>query len=130
MNLNIKENIFLKGVAGTFSSIGIIFGFLWLFAEPPINNKIDERISFFLDSPAMSVYIDNVIKEYKAEQEKKDSGKIKLRKLLSNKMKCDEDEVHIRLGILYLEEKKHLEDAELELKEVKNRIKILENKNS
>lgn len=54
----------------------------------------------FLGKPFLDDYIDAHIEAYKVEA----SSKVKLRKLLSDKMGVDEDEVHIELGRMYKKE--------------------------
>jgi hypothetical protein len=64
--------------------------------------------------PFAEDYIDNRIDLIFQQQKEKDSSKESLRKLLSNKMGVDTDEVHIELGRMYTSEK-----------EFKNNIAIL-----
>ena len=55
--------------------------------------------------PFAEDYIDKRIDLIFKEQKEKDSSKERLRKLLSNKMGVDTDEVHIELGRMYTSEK-------------------------
>lgn len=55
--------------------------------------------------PFAEDYIDKRIDLTFKEQKQKDTSKESLRKLLSNKMNIDTDEVHIELGRLYTSEK-------------------------
>jgi hypothetical protein len=55
--------------------------------------------------PFAEDYIDKRIDLIFKEQKEKDSSKESLRKLLSNKMGVDRDEVHIELGRMYTSEK-------------------------
>lgn len=55
--------------------------------------------------PFAEDYIDKRIDLIFKEQKEKDSSKESLRKLLSNKMGVDADEVHIELGRMYTSEK-------------------------
>jgi hypothetical protein len=55
--------------------------------------------------PFAEDYIDKRIDLIFKEQKEKDSSKESLRKLLSNKMGVDTDEVHIELGRMYTSEK-------------------------
>jgi hypothetical protein len=55
--------------------------------------------------PFAEDYIDNRIDLIFQQQKEKDSSKESLRKLLSNKMGVDTDEVHIELGRMYTSEK-------------------------
>ena len=55
--------------------------------------------------PFAEDYIDKRIDLIFKEQKEKDSSKQSLRKLLSNKMGVDADEVHIELGRMYTSEK-------------------------
>ncbi len=55
--------------------------------------------------PFAEDYIDKRIDLIFKEQKEKDSSKQSLRKLLSNKMGVDTDEVHIELGRMYTSEK-------------------------
>lgn len=55
--------------------------------------------------PFAEDYIDKRIDLIFKEQKEKDSSKQSLRKLLSNKMGIDTDEVHIELGRMYTSEK-------------------------
>jgi hypothetical protein len=86
-------------------SVVAILGLLWLLGEPHLKNYIIENIEVY----------------DKAEKDE-DSKKVKLRKLLSEKMDIDEDEVHIELSKLYKEERRmtHKIDS------LSNKIKYLE----
>ena len=123
-----KLNNTVKNLGVNLSSIMAVIVGLWFFGETHFNNKVDERINLFLKSPEMQIYIDNVITKHEAEQTKTNSKKVKLRKLLANKMAVAEDEVHIEIGKLYKAEPEQIEANNLKIKELKNRIKILENK--
>jgi hypothetical protein len=69
-------------------SVVAILGLLWLLGEPHLKT-----------------YIDNEIEVYDGKQKAEDSKKVKLRKLLSDKMGVADDEVHIELGHQYKNEK-------------------------
>lgn len=69
-------------------SVAAILGLLWLLGEPHLKT-----------------YIDKEIEVYDATQKAEDSKKVKLRKLLSDKMGVADDEVHIELGQQYKQEK-------------------------
>jgi len=123
-----KLNNTVKSLGVNLSSIMAVIIGLWFFGKAPFNNKVDERINLFLTSAAMQIYIDDVIKKHEAEQIKTNSKKVKLRKLLANKMAVAEDEVHIEIGKLYKAEPEQIKDNIITIQELKNRIKILENK--
>ena len=91
----------LKSFGATMTGIIAIVLGLWFFGEAPFNEKVDGRIELYLQSAAMSVYVDQVIESYHQEQAKKGTENTKLRTLLSVKMDVDEDEVHIELGKRY-----------------------------
>ena len=78
---------FLK-LSKTLTAIVATLGFVWFFGEP------------FLED-----YVESHFDAYDANHKKENSEKIKLRFLLSEKMGCDPDEVHIELGRLYQAEK-------------------------
>jgi hypothetical protein len=69
-------------------SVAAILGLLWLLGEPHLKT-----------------YIDKEIEVYDGKQKAEDSKKVKLRKLLSDKMGVADDEVHIELGQQYKQEK-------------------------
>jgi len=123
-----KLNNTVKSLGVNLSSIMAVIVGLWFFGKAPFNTKVDERINLFLTSAAMQIYIDDVIKKHEAEQIKTNSKKVKLRKLLANKMAVAEDEVHIEIGKLYKAEPEQIKENIITIQELKNRIKILENK--
>ena len=47
------------GISAT-SIIACMVG-VWFFAEPHFNEKVDERINGFIESPAMQVYVNSVV---------------------------------------------------------------------
>jgi hypothetical protein len=55
----------------------------------------------FLGKPHLVEFIDNEIELYDEKKKEENSSKVKLRKLLSEKMELDEDEVHIEIGKFY-----------------------------
>ena len=96
-------------------SIVVILGIAASIAAPFVDDYIDKRVEEKLTGPSSMIYaktyidkyihsaefsvlIDMVFKDY----EERDSQKVKLRTLLSSKMRIDEDEVHIELGRMYL----------------------------
>lgn len=125
MSNKIQNELILLGKF--ISGIVAIVVSIWFFGRAPFNEKVDGRISkyisganfkvkvdsmigAFLLSAQFKVMVDQVIEDYEKELAIKKSNKIPLRKLLSIKMKCDEDEVHIRLGRLVVDEEALIKD--------------------
>jgi len=59
----------------------------------------------FIGKPHLTEFIDAEIQAYDLIQQEKSSNKVKLRHLLSGKMGVADDEVHIKLGEQYKNEK-------------------------
>ena len=60
---------------------------------------------WFFGEPFLEDYVQSHFESYEIKHKKENSQKVKLRKLLSDKMDVDEDEVHIELGRMYQAEK-------------------------
>lgn len=60
----------------------------------------------FIGKPHLTDFIDAEIQAYDLIQKEKDSNKVKLRDLLEDKMDVPADEVHIKIGDWYKNEKK------------------------
>ena len=60
----------------------------------------------FIGKPHLTDFIDKEIQAYDLIQKEKDSNKVKLRDLLEDKMDVPADEVHIKIGDWYKNEKK------------------------
>jgi len=59
---------------------------------------------WFFGEPFLEDYVDSHFEKYEKEHKERNSQKVKLRSLLSEKMGVDEDEVHIELGRMYKNE--------------------------
>lgn len=123
-NNKVRSELYLLGKGMIF--IVTVIGAIWFFGRAPFNEKVDERIDLYIDSPAMKVYVDKVIEKerirHQKEQVEKKSNLVKLRKLLSIKMGVDEDEVHIELGRMFKNEA-DLKDKIKELEKEINKLK-------
>ena len=60
---------------------------------------------WFFGEPFLEDYVESHIEQYEEKHKQELSSKVKLRSLLSSKMGCDIDEVHIEIGKMYREEK-------------------------
>jgi len=60
---------------------------------------------WFFGEPFLEDYVSSHIEQYEEKHKQELSSKVKLRSLLSSKMGCDIDEVHIEIGKMYREEK-------------------------
>jgi hypothetical protein len=58
----------------------------------------------YFGEPFLEDYVESHFVVYEKKHKKENSEKIKLRDLLSEKMGCDADEVHIELGRMYKNE--------------------------
>jgi len=86
----------VKGLAASLVAIISLCGSLWFFGEP------------FLER-----YVNNKIQQERTRIETEDKGKVKLRKLLSDKMGIPADEVHIEIGRLYQDEEEIWEEIDV-----------------
>lgn len=59
---------------------------------------------WFFGEPFLEDYVESHVKAYEQRHEQEQSSKVKLRTLLSSKMGCDVDEVHIEIGKMYRNE--------------------------
>lgn len=103
--MNLKIDTPLKSLSTMLIAVVGLVGAFWFFGRAPFNEKVDERIQAYLDSPAMTVYVQEIRRNYELEKFKNNSKNIGLRTLLSTKMGVDGDEVHIELGKKYKEDK-------------------------
>ena len=119
-NIKIKSELYLLAKGVVF--MAAVIGAIWFFGEDSFNTKVDKRIDLFLESDAMKVYVDGVVKREREKHEKiqieKNSTTVALRKLLAIKMGVDEDEVHIELGRMYQKEKELKEKIKDNEKEI------------
>jgi len=80
----------------------------------------------FFGEPFLEDYVQDRIGEYEKKHEEKNSKRLKLRDLLSDKMKVDPDEVHIELGRMYqselIERSKIYESIDSDYKHNKDKI--------
>jgi len=74
---------------------------------------------WFFGEPFLEDYVENHFEAYDIKHKKENSQKVKLRKLLSDKMDVDEDEVHIELGRMYQAEKVSKDKRNKIIKEIK-----------
>jgi hypothetical protein len=61
---------------------------------------------WFIGEPALELYVDRHISTYEERKAEEDSKSVSLRHLLGDKMEVADDEVHIEIGRMYLNEKK------------------------
>ena len=87
--MDLKDNFILLGK--TLGAIIATLTALWFFGEP------------FLED-----YVDGHIKAHEQRLEEADLSKVKWRTLVSNKIGCDEDEAHIKVGKVVREEEEKL----------------------
>jgi len=75
---------------------------------------------WFVGEPALELYVDGHISAYEVKKEKEASDKVGLRHLLGGKMEVADDEVHIELGRMYLNE--GLLKARIDSLEARNKV--------
>lgn len=112
-----------KIVATFLGSLITILGAIWFFGKPFLDDYINEKMDAYIVSPSFTMFVDKTISEHEQEVAEKDSKKVGLRKLLSDKMGVAEDEVHIELGRMFKNERLFQEAIIKNQKEIKEEIK-------
>lgn len=107
-----------NNIGASATTVVSVIAAVWYLGEPIFNDKVDKRVREFTKSPEMKVFVDGIIEREKQKAMNEQPSTVKLRKLLSDKMGIDEDEVHIEIGRMYQNENKHQTNA----KDKRNKI--------